>query len=351
MDDIIDKLQSMQQTSPTSRSHGDAKQETLKTSEKKNKTSNNRVLTPSQFLILVIHLVGAEIRFMLDTTSKMLPETERQSLPLFYSLLQDSISLLLDESVELDRSQTLIESLRQALFDTYFAVGAFLIERWDIFVEGQERDEDIIDNLTTLFSFGAYCAWIDIEPISDPQEIERMAPLVVWMQKKRHFKSMKMDVYEMSFGLLSLVTSEQSSLETYTKLKGHTYLIEAFASVRDPSKQLGLASVLLNIVATLSSRDLELQFTNFSPLLVTLDTIFSHYSTLKKSQEEPDLLAHVCVLYLFLYRSSQKYQANPLPLQPIMRFVLNRPFLPEDLTDLWYLTISGKKFSRCFSNR
>lgn len=345
VEDIIEKLEQMQQSTPS----GD------------DKTDNKRIissklLSQNQFLAIIVHLAGAEIQFMLDTTLKELSENERQSLPLLFSLLQDAVKVLVDEDAcpDMDRSLDFIASVKTSLNDTFMATAAFLAERWDIFQEDGERQESLLDNILTLHCFGAYSAWIDVEPEVNVEEAERLVPLLVWLQKRGNFKSIQGSVFEMSFGLLSLVTSEESSLDLYLTLHGHMDLVKAFIATRNNiQKSISLASIVLNIIASQPTSKLVSLYSNLCPLFPTLEGIISrtHLYTTSYDEDEIELVGHAMVIYLFLFRAvpEKTITSLPLPLAPIFHFIdMRSQMMSDGLVDLWCLTISA--LSNCIAH-
>ena len=291
---------------------------------------------------MVAHLAGAEIRFMLDTSTEILSERDRESLPMLYSILETIIKLLLDDTKALALGDKILESIRKALYETFLSVAAFLAERWDMYVD--LKDEQILDNSTTLFSLGAYSAWVNMETPQDGQEeeMERLVPLVAWIQKKRNFQSVSLNPYQLLLGILLYISADPLCLETYLREKGQLYLVEYFASLRDSSKQLDIASILLNIVASSESTTLTLHFESFSPLMIPLEQIITYYIR-DKAADDQLLLSHAIVIYLFLYRASGKYQTAPLPLLQIFNYVAMRKKLEDDSAELWYLVVSGNE--------
>ena len=176
---IIEKLERLQKSNGSSSSEPSAS----KTNEQMGKS---KMLSQTQFFAIIVHLAGAEIRFMLDTTSRDISENEKQSLPLLFSLLQETIKVLIDEDLcpDMDRSLDFVSSLKTSLHDTFMATSAFLAERWDLFEESGNVDESLLDNIFTLHCFAAYSAWVDVEPNTDEDEIERLVPFLVWLQKR-----------------------------------------------------------------------------------------------------------------------------------------------------------------------
>jgi hypothetical protein len=134
-------------------------------------------VTDSKFLVIVTHLVAAEIRVTLDSTNEALASQENELLPMYYSLVEDIVEALVEEQVKLEHSE--LSSVRTALAETFLAVGAFLAERWDLYVE--TNNPSVLDNITTIFSLGAYSKWVSEESSVPIEELERLTPLVVKM--------------------------------------------------------------------------------------------------------------------------------------------------------------------------
>jgi hypothetical protein len=132
-------------------------------------------VTDSKFLVIVTHLAAAEIRVTLDSTNEALRSQDNEMLPMFYSLVEDIVETLVEEKVKLDHSE--LSSVRTALAETFLAVGAYLAERWDLYVDTSNLG--ILDNITTIFSLGAYSKWIAEESTVSGEELERLTPLVV----------------------------------------------------------------------------------------------------------------------------------------------------------------------------
>lgn len=209
-------------------------------------------------------------------------------------------------------------------------------------------------------------------------------------------------VFDMSFGFLSLVTSEPAGLALYVELNGHLDLVQAFisstrksdrggsaaakeknknsAAVFGPTigndggkgtqKSISIASIILGIFACSPSSGERQKSTMhlydaFTPLFPSLEGIMTcfaldisqqrrkrgstanlHLYWTKVERDEIELFAHALVIYLFLYRCSPQKSEKmlPLPLDSIFTFIGLRGALndhSEGLVDLWCLALSG----------
>lgn len=127
-------------------------------------------LTDEKFLVMVTHLVCAELRVALDSS-----DINDGRLQLHYSLLENIIRFLVTNGKVL--AQTVLGSIRKAMAETYLAVADFLSERLDMFQD--TKDLDVIDNFATVCSFRAYCVWTSEETSVSIEELDRLTPLFV----------------------------------------------------------------------------------------------------------------------------------------------------------------------------
>jgi hypothetical protein len=127
-------------------------------------------LTDEKFLVMVTHLVCAELRVALDSS-----DINDGRLQLHYSLLENIIRFLVTNGKVL--AQTVLGSIRKAMAETYLAVADFLSERLDMFLD--TKDLDVIDNFATVCSFRAYCVWTSEETSVSIEELDRLTPLFV----------------------------------------------------------------------------------------------------------------------------------------------------------------------------
>ena len=159
-------------------------------------------------------------------------------------------------------------------------------------------------------------------------------------------KNIHGSVFDMSFGFLSLVTSIPSALDLYLKLKGHDDLVIAFITNRNNiQKSISLASIILGIIACSSSKSLALQYPIWSPIFPSLEGLITrtNFHSLLDSENDLELIGHVLVIYLFLYRAfpEKTEELFPLSLKPIFSFIKHRGGMNEGMVDLWCLTLSG----------
>jgi hypothetical protein len=119
---------------------------------------------------------------------------------------------------------------------------------------------------------------------------------------------------------------------------GDLILVDLFTKIASPKKQLVLCASFLNIVVSLDRTRLETKYLSYSKLLPVLEKIV-------KTTADLTLKAHASVLYLFLYRSSEKYRRGvTIPIDAIFDFISKRSSkkFPSEAYELWYLTLSGK---------
>lgn len=192
----------------------------------------------------------------------------------------------------------------------------------DLYVVSE--DSSILDNLPTLFSFGAYSKWVD-EAGGDEEEIERLIPFLVWIQARK-FESG--EGYLIGIGLLHHVTAE--ALDAYTNSNGPRLLVAKFLETRKIDNQIALLSVLLNLVVA------GYKSTIFNPLMTNLETILALPAN---KHDQLLLLAQSSVVYVFLRRNGS--YTTKFAMKDVMKFVSMRVRLPEDTWELWYLTVSA----------
>ncbi|KAI8900220.1 hypothetical protein BC833DRAFT_301749 [Globomyces pollinis-pini] len=223
-------------------------------SKEKDTKSAVKKLSDIQFLVMITHLAGAEIRFILDSTKKDISENDNESLPLLYSLLEGVVQyLVVEDSVQL--GEKVLESLKNALYETYLAVASFLSERWDVYQMAQ--DKGAIDNMTTLFTIGAYSRWIAEETSVTPEEMETLVPLIVWVLEQKSFDSLQTDPFNLIAELLAFITSETVTLDAFLKLEGLTFTVSHFKTAETDIQRLEIAAILLNIVVSSDVNTLE----------------------------------------------------------------------------------------------
>lgn len=234
--------------------------------------SATKSMTDNQIVTMLTHLACAEVRVILDSTTPDLEPESNEFLPLYYSLLENIIkSLINDDLVDLQHKE--LESIRKALYETFLAVAAFLSERWvalanqDIFQD--TREIKVLDNLTTIFSLGAYSNWVAEESAIPIEQIECLTPLVIEMCKT-DFKSMNVDTFELCHELLGLITSEPSCLDLFMEQGGEVLLVNRFITTQSSDTKLSLASVVMNIIVSSDGMKLEQKVSLYSKLFPSL---------------------------------------------------------------------------------
>lgn len=233
--------------------------------------SESPQISNGQLIALIVHLVCAEIRVILDQTELHIVENTRITniLPICYQTLQEIVKMLVhDAEITLTLDITLLTSVRSALNETFYSVLSFLVERLDLYT--LENDWSIIDNSTTLLSLKSFSAWIAEEEQIQNEEMGRLIPLVVTLMDSK-CASTEINVWQFITPLLIAFTSEPDLTQLFTDSDGHILVIQEYSSnysCFDPALKISLTSILLNLVNS-KFADSPLAFSALGATLIT----------------------------------------------------------------------------------
>jgi hypothetical protein len=211
---------------------------------------NSKQMSNGQLLALIVHLTCAEIRLILDDTEKIIVENRRLDtlLPLCYNTIEKVVQILVyDSESTLNLDYSLLESIRTAMRETFLAVIAFLVERYDFYT--LEGESSLIDNPTCLLSLRAYSVWVSEETEGLSEELERLIPLVTYFIDCKP-KGIENDPMIFLTPLLTNITSDNETVEFFINLKGHEKIINWLLHQKEIKDDLMVAinSILINIV-------------------------------------------------------------------------------------------------------
>jgi Neurochondrin len=220
-------------------------------------------ITDGQLLTLITAMTCAEIRVILDSTDKEINESNPRLstiLPLCYSTVEHVIETLVQDSeTSLHLDYELLASGRKAMYETFQAVIAFLVERHDFYT--LEHTDTLIDNVPTLLSLRAYSMWVAEESEVPTEELERLTPLAIHFINNQP-KSIAQDPMQFLTPLLTLITSVPELVTYFMDNKGHHKVIDWVAAHDQISDEMlvAVASILLNISITYPDRLKEDKF-------------------------------------------------------------------------------------------
>lgn len=272
------------------------------------KSSADPQISNGQFLALLIHMTCAEIRIILDSTDKFINENDKKLqtvLPLCYNTLETIIiNLVTETETVMNLDYQILESIRNAMQETFLAVIAFLVERHDFFI--LEDNPKIINNRTTLLSLRAYSIWVSEESEVSSEELERLIPLVIYFINPPESTEYDDDeVFDpMSFltPLLTHYTTDQELVRYFVKSEGHIELIHWL--MRTPPSQISddlmcaISAILINIYITSEPTGSK----NERWTLKLIDFL-SKLMEEKANTLEPRVLANVLSLLLLSFRA------------------------------------------------
>ncbi|KAJ3251591.1 hypothetical protein HK103_002235 [Boothiomyces macroporosus] len=279
-------------------------------------------LSDTQLLLMCTHLIGAEARVILDSTTEDLQKDELETLPLFYSFLENIITFLVSDECKLEES--LLKSIQKALFETFISIAAFLSDRWD------SQDIKVLDNMATMYSIKTYSYFTAEESSVSTEEVTRLVPLVVFLLENK-LESLNEDPLDVLDGILNIITADPLILEEFNSLDGYIPLIDNFVDGKCNTRNA--IGILMNFVVS----------SNLTLLSVDpLAKLQNRLEELVKQANDLPFMSMIVLTYLFVSRSSQKLSGTSVPIDEIVEYICKRNQIHDESAELWYLCVSGK---------
>ncbi|KAJ3124485.1 lactose regulatory protein lac9 and GAL4-like protein [Nowakowskiella sp. JEL0407] len=147
----------------------------------------------SKLSALIVHMTCAETRILVDSigdihtepvhyflSSNEKTDRARRILPICYEILEYTTKYLGDLEPEEGGSLPwdVIQSIRNALSETYAAVESFLIERKELY-DQENSSALILDNPIAAFSVRSLCTWISEDSADSTNELKSAIPVLI----------------------------------------------------------------------------------------------------------------------------------------------------------------------------